>query len=138
MLEIHQTCHLDFLLILSVAIGSLIFHPHAITQQFIKRLIAYHQVANIAFRCRFHYRINRTFRQLRIKFTHCLTQLLNKDYAAQIATGKLAFMNRQVFTIAIFPTEGLQALKGKLFDVIFVEHRCSFCVFASLRENWQR
>ncbi|AXP38331.1 guanosine-3',5'-bis(diphosphate) 3'-pyrophosphohydrolase [Haemophilus influenzae] len=31
-------------------------------------------------------------------------------------------MNRQVFTIAIFPTEGLQALKSELFDVVFVEH----------------
>ena len=53
---------------------------------------------------------------------HRLTQLLNKDYAAQIATGKFAFMNRQVFTVAIFPTEGLQALKSELFDVVFVEH----------------
>ena len=117
MLKIHQACHLDFLLAVY-----LIFHPHAITQQFIKRLITHHQVANITFRRRFDHRIHRTFRQLRIKFTHRLTQLLNKDYAAQIATGKLAFMNRQVFTIAIFPTEGLQALKGELFDVVFVEH----------------
>ena len=129
MLEIHQTCHLDFLLTVS-----LIFYPHAITQQFIKCLITHHQVANIAFCCRFHHRIHRTFRQLRIKFTHRLTQLLNKDYAAQIATGKFAFMNRQVFTVAIFPTEGLQALKCELFDVVFVEHRCSFCVFAVFGE----
>ncbi|AWP56384.1 guanosine-3',5'-bis(diphosphate) 3'-pyrophosphohydrolase [Haemophilus influenzae] len=31
-------------------------------------------------------------------------------------------MNRQVFTVAIFPTEGLQALKSELFDIVFVEH----------------
>ncbi|PRI21750.1 hypothetical protein BVZ35_01678 [Haemophilus influenzae] len=117
MLKIHQTRHLDFLLTII-----LIFYPYTITQQFIKRLITHNQVANIAFCRGFHHRINRTFRQLRIKFTHRLTQLLNKNYTAQIATGKFALMNRQIFTIAIFPTEGLQALKGELFDVVFVEH----------------
>ena len=117
MLKIHQARHLDFLLTVS-----LIFHPHTITQRFIKRLITHHQVANIAFCRGFNHRIHRTFRQLRIKFTHRLTQLLNKDYTAQITTGKLALMNRQIFTVTIFPTEGLQALKGELFDVVFVEH----------------
>ena len=129
MLKIHQARHFYFLLTVC-----LIFHPHAITQQFIKRLITHHQVTNIAFRRRFDHRIHRTFRQLRVEFTHCRTQLFNKDYTAQIATGKLALMNRQVFAVAIFPTEGLQALKGELFDVVFVEHRCSFCVFAVFGE----